>query len=139
MPYCTPGDLEIRLTPVGYLLVADRDRDGSVDADELEAVQEAIDAVSLEIDEALQGVTNVDDARASGSVRLRVLCVDMAIERLTTVGGGNVSDTVYVNAKRARDELNRVKRRESTVPGLRYTRPRQTVPAQFHPWGEVLP
>lgn len=127
------------MTPAGYLSIADRDRDGSVDSSEERAVQEAIDAASAEIDEALQNLTDVDVARASGNVRLRVLCVDLAVERLTTIGGGNMSDSIYVNAKRAREELLRIRNRVSKVPGLNYSRPRQTVPAQFHPWGEVQP
>lgn len=120
--YCSASDVQNRLTSAGYINVADRDNDGTVEADEIAAyVTSAIEWAGSEIDYALinhQPAYSLTVARASGNVFLRSRAIDLAAWQVCTNGGRDVPDSFQAAYDRAIEMLDGIRERGEEVPGL---------------------
>lgn len=121
--YCTYLDVSNRLTEAGVTFCADTDQSGAVDPSESSAhVDTAIVYAGQEIDFAV--VNNrkgliLSSVRAAGNAFLKQIAIDLASERLCTIGGMTTPDSISEAAARAREMLLRVENGKD-VPGLTY-------------------
>lgn len=121
--YATTADLQQRTTDQGYINLADRDGDGSVDAGELTDVEQSIESANQVIDAAMQNFMAPDAARTASNDWLRDRCVDIAVYNVATLGGRMAPDAWVVLRDEAVDYLNRVARGTLRVPRLTYPDP----------------
>lgn len=137
--YCTEEDIELRLTSGGLDGICDRDRDGTRDPDTDALIDEAIQYASSIMDQHLIGLFPLQTVQSAGNPLLTQICVDIAIERLASVGSGNPSDAVYISAKRARERLVKIRNREEYIPGISYYTPLIRRGDRHRPiWGQVV-
>lgn len=121
--YCTYSDVSNRLTEAGVAFCADTDRSGAVDPSESAAsVATAIEYAGQEIDFAV--VNNrkgliLSAVRSAGNSFLKQIAIDLAAERLCTIGGMTTPDSITEAAARAREMLLRVENGKD-IPGLVY-------------------
>lgn len=109
------------MTRSGLDKILDRDGDSSVDSDMTTAVADAIRFASDELESALQGVFGLAYLRQlDGNTILRDIAAPIAIEQLAGIGGANISDQVYLEAKRARERLAGYAGRTKLLPGVTY-------------------
>lgn len=121
--YCLNQDVRDRLSEAGVLYCVDDDRDGVIDTDGSALIDDAIAAVSAEIDGYLTPVIEaVPVEQSSGNLNrwLRDRCVDLACERLCSRKGKKVVASISQTAARSRDWLEAVADKAMRVPGLVY-------------------
>ncbi len=121
--YCLNQDVLDRLSTAGALYCVDDGRDGAVDSDESALIDDAIAAVSAEIDGYLTPVIEtVPIVQSSGSLNrwLRDRCVDLVCDRLVARKGRKVPRAIADAAARSRTWLEAVSDKLMRVPGLAY-------------------
>mgnify|MGYP000128445845 CR=1 FL=1 len=121
--YCLNADVVNRLSNAGALYCVDDDRDGTLDASESLLIDDAIEAVSAEIDGYLTPIfETVPIVQSAGSLNrwLRDRCVDLACERLCGRKGKQVVASIAEPAARSREWLENVADKTMRVPGLTY-------------------
>ena len=117
--YCTPSDLQNRLTSVGYDNVVDRDQDGDITSEEVaSSVTSSISWAGGLIDACLCERFNTASARTSGNSFLRDRCIDLAACRLATQGGRDAPAAFLQDQQRALAMLERIRDAGDPVPGL---------------------
>lgn len=121
--YCLRQDVIDRLSDTGILYCVDDDQDGALDSSEGELIDDAIEAVSAEIDGYLTPVIEVVPVvQSSGSLNrwLRDRCVDLACDRLAGRKGKKVVASIAGKAALSREWLELVAAKTMRVPGLTY-------------------
>lgn len=124
--YVTQAEVKKRATVNGWKYIADRDRDGVVNATESAEVDAAIAWAGDEIDSAIAPKVEPEDARGQQVRYLKNICIDLAVYRLFTNGGDDATASVQAAFDAANERLARLRSGES-VPGLKYVYPQ---PAQ---------
>lgn len=124
--YCTAAEVKKRATANGYRLIADRDGDGRLNAQETSEVTYAIQWAGNEIDVALAQRLEPDDARAQSNAYLRDIAVDLALYRLFSNGGDDVPRSVELGA--LHEKMGAFARLDAikgggNIPGLTYNPP----------------
>lgn len=128
--YCSRTDVENRITTQGLSYFVDRDLDGDNEEAELAAyVDTAIQEAGVMVDMHLHHFIKPSAARAAANVWLRMICVDLAVERLARIGGNDPPVSVVFDAERSRRYLMDIKAGRFTVPNLTYPTP--TVPTGY--------
>lgn len=123
--YCSRTNVENRLTTQGLQFLTDRDLDDEVsEAEQVAYVDTAIEEAGVFIDMHIQHLLIVSTARASGNVLLRMICTELAVERLAQLGGNDPPLSVVLEAERVRGILKDIKSGVVTIPGIVYPKPK---------------
>lgn len=118
MNYLTLTDLQNRLTEAGVRFVADRNRDGSVDATESTAyLTSAIEYAGNLIDGYICRQVPPATARSAQNGWLRDRAIDLASHRAAGQGGRSVPATLTTAQQASLEELQRVQD-GAPIPGF---------------------
>jgi hypothetical protein len=115
--YTTQAAVKKRATANGWRYLADRNRDGVVDATESAAVDQAVEWAGRRIDYALTPNIEPSDARSQNNAHLNDIAVDLATHRLFTNGGDDAPQSIIDAFDAAEEQIRRIKGGEA-VPGL---------------------
>lgn len=122
--YATVAQCQERTGPAGWIAVSDLDYDDTVDSDELGNAEESVNAANNIVDEALVNYfENLDVARQAGNEWLKDRCIDIALFRLSTMGGREAPQSISAAYDDAIVALGNVGRGDSKVPRLDYPTP----------------
>lgn len=119
--YCTDDDVRKRLTTAGRKWLADRDRSGTVSADEItDTINENIGIAGREIDAHLfRRYGNVASIRGQQIGWLRDLCIHIAVWHIMSVGGRDtMPGTIEAAYEKAIESLESIRDGQMDVPGL---------------------
>lgn len=117
--YCSPTDLQNRLTAEGYDNVVDRNQDGDISGAEVaNSVTSSIAWAGGLIDAYLCDRFDIASARSSGNTFLRDRCIDLAACRLATQGGRDAPTAFLQDQQRTLEILRRIRDAGDPVPGL---------------------
>lgn len=135
--YVDQATVKKRATVNGWRFIADRDHDGVVSDAESDAVDYAIAWAGRRIDEVLNAIIQVSDARSQQVDWLKDVALDLAVYRLFTNGGDDAPKSIQDAYKDAKESLKRVAG-GMAVPGLVMAHPRPSaksykVPRSYRP------
>ena len=130
-PYNTNAEIAQRCKQGGYLFFADDDFDGAVGSDEAaNNVTTANNWAGALVDEAICEFIDPAVARGQQNDWLKGRHLDLAVYRLSTMGGGEEIGSLTVAFDDAKEALRRIQG-GGKVPGLRYNYP-AVAAAQSH-------
>lgn len=122
--YCESSDIEKRLTTAGFKWVADRNKNATVDQDEIDNfITTGIVYAGSLIDGALARFLSPEMSRAAGNQWLKDRCIDIATYRAVKNGGREVPESVQLDYEFSWELIQQVGKGEYIVPGLTYPLP----------------
>jgi hypothetical protein len=125
--YCSPTDIQNRLTDAGYKWAGDRRGKGLVTPDQIIAyVQPSIDRAGSDIDEIVGQAMPVEVARsqaAAGCPWLKFRAIDIATYYFVSGGGRGATKVIETAYEETLSKLASVDHDTNRIPGLIYPPP----------------